>query len=169
MRIRTQYYYSRKLKLAIALVLFIVGLCGCTRNNGDIGPWFGTWKLTEITIDGTPEASYGGNVFWKFQNDVFVMLRRNMNPNESSAENRYGTWSESNDYLFIDFTNYDDSNPPENGAAGEGIYAPFLETHFILGGVSQLKIVNQSGSEAYLMFTSPADGKTYGYRIRKQE
>ena len=43
---------------------------GCTRNNGDIGNWFGRWQITEILADGTPESGYRGEFFLDFQNDI---------------------------------------------------------------------------------------------------
>ena len=161
-------YITRKLAAMFVMILVMTGFCGCTRNNGDIGPWFGTWKLTEITIDGTADAGYKGNIFWKFQNDVFEMVRVNTNSVDTYADTHYATWNEDNGYIFVNFSNYDDNNPPAEGASGNGIYAPFLETHFIVGGVTQLKIESQSGSDAYFTFTSPEDGKTYGYRLKKQ-
>ena len=36
--------------LLIAILLPVIA--GCTRNDGDIGTWFGSWKLERITIDG---------------------------------------------------------------------------------------------------------------------
>ena len=35
-------------------------MSGCTHNNGDIGPWFGTWQVTGIDADGAPLAEYDG-------------------------------------------------------------------------------------------------------------
>ena len=161
-------YIIRKLAVALVSVMVMTGISSCTRNNGDIGPWFGTWKLTEITVDGTSDAGYEGNIFWKFQNDVFEMVRVNQDDVESYADTHYATWNEDNGYLFVNFRNSDDNNPAAEGEAGNGIYAPFPDSHFIVGGVTQLKIESQSGGDAYLTFTSPVDGKTYGYRLKKQ-
>ena len=79
-------YIIRKLAVVLVSVMVMTGISSCTRNNGDIGPWFGTWKLTEITVDGTSDAGYEGNIFWKFQNDVFEMVRVNQHAVESYAD-----------------------------------------------------------------------------------
>ena len=38
----------------IISVLVATALLSCTRNNGDIGPQFGTWQLDEIFIENAP-------------------------------------------------------------------------------------------------------------------
>lgn len=37
---------------SVCLLLFVVS--GCTRNNGDIGDWFGKWQVTEVKVNGLP-------------------------------------------------------------------------------------------------------------------
>ena len=36
---------------AIALLLVIVATA-CTHNDGDIGPWFGLWRVERLIVDG---------------------------------------------------------------------------------------------------------------------
>ena len=54
----------RKALRIIAAVVMTAISGSCTHNNGDIGPWFGEWKLTSIEIDGSPDAAYKANTFW---------------------------------------------------------------------------------------------------------
>jgi len=64
---------------------------GCTQNNGDIGEWFGEWHLRSIEINGTDDASYTGDVLWKFQNNIVEMVV--VNDTGHSHTEHYGTWS----------------------------------------------------------------------------
>lgn len=142
-------------------------LCGCTHNNGDIGPWFGTWKLEKITIDGEPDSQYGANIFWKFQTGVFSMVEVTSDTPAKGYNEIFGTWNEDNGYLFLDFNHHDDTTPTESSANSEGRYAPFEETHLPGGVESMLKIESLIGKKAFLTFDSPNDGKIYGYYLEK--
>lgn len=53
------------------MIMVVLAMAACTTNNGDIGPWFGMWKVTEIKCDGVNEDQYAGNMFFKFQSTVF--------------------------------------------------------------------------------------------------
>lgn len=148
----------------IILTAVINLLTGCTRNNGDIGPWFGTWKLDEITIDGNVSEEYDGNVFWKFHNNVFEMVKMMTDDKGHGYGTCFATWSEADGYLIIDFRQHDDQYNPEDW---NGLYRPFLETHLPVNGVADIKIVKLSGSKAQLTYYSSEDGKTYGYTLSK--
>ena len=58
-------------RISHILILFAVLLAtGCTHNNGDIGHLFGTWKVTEATINDRPYDFDGNTLFFAFQNNV---------------------------------------------------------------------------------------------------
>ena len=58
-------------RISYILILFAVLLAtGCTHNNGDIGHLFGTWKVTEATINDRPYDFDGNTLFFAFQNNV---------------------------------------------------------------------------------------------------
>ncbi|MDE6525025.1 MAG: lipocalin-like domain-containing protein, partial [Paramuribaculum sp.] len=71
----------RYLSVILSVVALTMLSAGCTRNNGDIGPWFGTWQVTRIDVDGVPADCYRGNVVMKFQSHV--MESRTQNDNHS--------------------------------------------------------------------------------------
>ena len=73
------------------LLAAMLMVASCTTNNGDIGPWFGTWRVTEITTDGVADADYQGNMFFKFQSTVFEML---LVHDDHGTENRFGIWND---------------------------------------------------------------------------
>lgn len=148
-------------------IAFAVIAGGCTRNNGSIGDWFGTWQLTEICTDGVPDEGYEGNIFWKFQNCVICMVRVDTAPGANEREEVCGTWEETDGTLLLEFSYSDERNPVSAGESGMGIYAPFEETHIPYGVVSELVIERGTGREKTFRYFSP-DGVTYTYTIRKQ-
>lgn len=95
------------------------------------------------------------------------MVRVDTAPGANEREDAYGTWSEKDGTLLLDFSYSDDRNPPVAGNAGTGKYAPFAETHIPYGEVSALVIESASGNSKTLRYFSP-DGRTYTYKIRKQ-
>lgn len=148
--------------LHIIAILALTAIAGsCTHNNGDIGPWFGEWKLTAIEIDGTPDAAYKENIFWAFQTSVIEMIQVDpVTANVSNYGQRWGTWSQDGNTLTLNFTHHDDS-----AAEGSGKYTPYPATH-LPGGVSKLDIIKLSGSEIKLSYTAE-DGKVYRYSLKK--
>lgn len=143
----------------LALMFLIVSLSSCTHNNGDIGDYFGMWKLETITIDGEKDSEYEGNVFWRFQNEVIGMTRVNEEMHASSGS--YGTWKElEGDVLQLNFTHSDNYNP-----AGSFYYSPLPETYLPVG-ISNLDILSQSGSEMKLRYMD-VDGRQIDYKFKK--
>ena len=148
----------KKIFLIFLPLLAILG-AGCTHNDGDIGPWFGTWQLEEITADGTVDTGYHHDIFWQFQNTVFCMRKVTA---MHDVYPRWGTWQETgNDILRLDFTNHDNDHPE-----GSTIYIPFPETHIRPNGITELKIMEMSGSELHLQYAAP-EGTLYDYYLKK--
>ena len=90
---------TTKASTIIAVVLAIVA-AACTHNNGDIGPWFGAWKVEAITVDGAPKADYGGNLFFEFQSTVVKMC---LVGDHHSTTNVMGNWDEDGGVLHLNF------------------------------------------------------------------
>lgn len=148
--------------LTLTVIAAATLLTGCTHNNGDIGRWFGTWTVERILVDGEPYARYEHNMVWKFQNSVFSMQLIDTDPGIHDRQQRWGSWSEADGALIIDFNHSDDACAP-----GEGIYAPFPVSLLNRGGASVLRIASDKGSEVTLTFTS-ARGENVTYIIKKQ-
>lgn len=128
-------------------VLLSTVISGCTHNNGDIGEWFGTWKVTEITIDSTNDSTYTGNMFWLFQSSVICM--RTMDENHGYTDH-WGSWKELPDsHLELNFTHYDNDNEP-----GSWIYRPAPASRLPVA-VNILTISHLSRSSAILSYTTP--------------
>lgn len=81
----------KKTLLYIASLLVAVLVLGaCTRNHGDIGIWFGTWHVEQITAAGTP-VNVEGDYFFQFQSHVFRVSQ--VYGHEQTVES-YGAWQE---------------------------------------------------------------------------
>lgn len=144
--------FSYILLLAAALMLG-----GCTRNNGHIGAWFGTWRLTAIDIDGQPDEAYPGNVVWKFHSDIVSIMT--VDDIEHEAIPAWGTWSEADGALTLNFSYSDDANPNEWDK-----YTPPASTH-IPAGITQFDILKLSTAEIILKYVAP--DATYTYFLKK--
>ncbi len=141
------------------ILLLVAGISalviGCTHNDGDIGGYFGTWKLEEITADGEEVAEYGKDIFWQFQSTVFCMRMVQENHNQ---ETRWGTWYEDSGFLYIDFSH---SETEESGTK----YAPFPITHFETA-LNRLEIMNFSKRRMTVELVG-TDGVIYRYKLKK--
>ena len=135
-------------KIMMTLVLLAVA-ASCTCNDGDIGPWWGRWKVTTIECNGEQIDSYKGNIFFAFQSSVFLMTKVGEN---SELSGRYGVWSDDGKgTLVISF-------PDEH-------YKPFPELHFSAERnlLSYDKVVNKG----FTLTAVAADGNTYIYHLVK--
>lgn len=153
---------TKRIFNAIIAVMAIVLLSACTHNDGNIGHWFGSWKLRQITINGENDEAYQGNVFWKFQSEVVQMSQLSSYHGRTDA---WGSWkevdAEGKSFLRLDFTHSDDKT-----SAGTGKYAPIPATH-LQSGISTLEILSISGSKLQLRYIAE-DATVYTYVFSKQ-
>ena len=144
------YRTPRGLLLLTLLMVMVALTPGCTRNNGDIGDWFGTWRLEEITVDGEDDPDYPRPaMIWKFQGPIIQLLL----PDDATHQCQAGTgsWHTDDGYLYVDFSWKID------GGWYDVIH---------LAEQSRLKVLHLSGSSMRLEYTSP-ESKVYTYRLRK--
>lgn len=139
----------KKATLHIFLLVFaVISLASCTRNHGDIGPWFGTWYVEQITADGTRVHDVEGNYFFQFQSKVFRVSRvYGLNQMEES----FGTWQENDGKMTISF--------PDPSAFY--IHMPGLEEH------NDFSVTTTSSSQMTLTKTDAA-GTVMAYYLKKQ-
>lgn len=145
----------------VALLLPIMMLLwgGCTRNNGDIGKWFGKWQLQQLTIDGQPSESVAsGRFFWDFQNDIIRIDC--VKSYEHQVNYCIGTWSQSSDNaMTLNFSHTDDHNI---------FHAPFRDMHFPADAPFTLTIISQSGKECVMKRVDESTSTEYCYYLRKR-
>lgn len=142
-------------KVLFAVALF--ALSACTHNNGDIGEYFGEWKLESITVDSEPDANYKGDIFWAFQASVFNMQQVS---EDYSYSQSWGTWEEDGNILRLNFTHSDNLHPQ-----GSSYYSPLPDTR-LPKGITDLEIYKMTGSRMELGFVD-SEGQTIRYKLKK--
>lgn len=133
--------------MAIAAVVALVA-AGCTHNNGDIGRWFGLWKVENITVNGSNDSNYTGNIFFAFQNTTFEQKQVHA---DQGVTQMIGEWREEGDMLTITFP-FDRYYPIDGYMQGGG-----KENHLTVGG---------NGKHLQLTLTTKA-GATVVYFLEK--
>ena len=136
-----------KKTLFIISILSVLVLASCTRNHGDIGIWFGTWHVEQITAGGTP-VNVEGDYFFQFQSHVFKVTQ--VSGHEQTVES-YGTWTEDDDDMTITFPD----------PTVYYIVMPGLEA------TNDFRVTTTSSREVTLT-KSDATGTSYAYRLKKQ-
>ena len=142
---------ATNLKLYGLVILISIALSACTHNNGNIGPIFGKWKLTEIIESENSINSYSGNIYWSFQNTTMGIIRVN---EYNSYTETYCNWSieDNNNYIIFDFA--DDR------------YHPFPELGMPYPRC-EMKIQKLNGSEMILYLNASSNGTPRIYKFIK--
>ena len=142
----------------LLLTVVLTALCGCTRNNGDIGDLFGTWRVEEITADGEPTELFTPEKLaytWAFQSHIIYI--QTIKPHDSYDRAR-GTWVQDGDILALDFNHTD--------IDGDLNYTPPAEMHLVADGITRLEIKELTNKRIHLEYTA-ADGIRYAYFLKK--
>lgn len=135
-------------KIISTLALLFV-LTGCIQNNGNIGPWFGQWKVERLTIDGKDDSNYAGNVFFRFQASVFSVYISY--PDKHTSGIYYGTWTENGDYVDVVFNTKESSVPT----------SVYLKEQFCF------RVIENNHKTKILEFVDEDTGITYTYYLKK--
>ena len=144
---------------SVCLLLFVVS--GCTRNNGDIGDWFGKWQVTEVKVNGLPEDDYEPRYFWEFQNDIIRMVWVGPEGYDRDTYYCFGTWKQPSDNTVVfDFSHSDDD--------GSLLYRPFSAMHFPADPPFTLTISDNGGKECVMKYIDEATSSEYTYTLRKR-
>lgn len=143
-------------KIYIAIVMSFLFLCGCTQNNGNIGPIYGSWSLVGISEVGVPLDLEGETVF-SFQNEIVQVVRLAESP--YIGEYRYGNFSISDDVLTLRFQ----SHPTQSGSY---MYMTPTWLHFPEDGKPIPLDIRKLGSGSMILDLSN-DGKKYTYTFKR--
>ncbi|MCM1441828.1 MAG: hypothetical protein NC131_21845 [Roseburia sp.] len=137
----------------MALLMVAIGLTtGCTRNDGDIGVWFGTWVVESIIRDNTPLTDNDEVIVMIFQSSV--LETKAINPLGDNY-GRFATWHESDGVMIIDAA----SDATEIKGLYAGLQLPNVD------GI-RLEILEQTSKRAILQWYSPY-GFKLTYKLRK--
>lgn len=151
----------KHIKQIILYITLLFVSAACTTNNGDIGLYYGSWALDEVLIDGVADAAWNDDgrwTTWSFQNNVIGVTRVN---EHQEFEICWGTWSEENGKLLLDYRHHDD-----NYAAGTGQYRAPYWIYMTTNQVTELDITSQT-SKAMTLNTVDSSGRKITYILRK--
>ena len=137
---------KKTLLYTISLIALLL-MASCTRNHGDIGPWFGTWHVEQVTAAGTP-VNVEGDYFFQFQSKVFRVSQ--VYGHEQLVES-FGTWDENGSTMTVDFPD----------PTVYYMVMPGLEAHTAF-------TVNTASSGDVTFTKTANDGTTYTSRLKKQ-
>ena len=142
-----------KKTLYILSVIMVLVLGSCTRNHGDIGPWFGTWHVESITAQSDTYqyielVEVEGDYFFQFQSKVFRVSK--VYGHEQLVES-FGTWDENDGKMTISFPDPDVFY----------IEMPGLENY------NDFIVTTTSSGEVTFTKTDAA-GTRFAYHLRKQ-
>lgn len=138
------------------LSAILLTLCGCTQNNGYLGPLFGSWTLLEITQNGSPVEPGDGTVF-SFQNEI-VSIIRYVDPPYTMVT-KYGNFSHTGNELTLMFQ----SSPTPSGS---NEYMPPGWLHFPKDEtILPFEVRKLTRSEMVLVLD--ADGTLTSYSFKK--
>lgn len=143
----------------ILAAIILATVCGCTKNDGDIGHLFGSWIVQEITVDGITDSSYNGNVVWSFQSSI---IRMSVVLPHHQVDNYMGSWSQTNNMLTLNFTHSSAGTAPGTGEYG---FAPGM--HLPEKGIVELTIIT-AGAKSMTLQYDKTDGTSIVYRLSKQ-
>lgn len=131
---------------------------GCTHNNGDIGPLFGQWIMTEMTVDGDmPDIMVPTDWNWRFQSHVLMISHVDRTAHTDTQY--WASWQQEGNTLTVNFRNTD--------PAIDFYYDYPRELGFTEATTYSLQIVASSSKEMTLRMVNPA-GLTYVYTLKKQ-
>ena len=141
------------LKTIIYMFILSLALGSCTRNHGDIGPWFGTWHVESITAQGgiyqyIVPVDVEGDYFFQFQSKVF---RVSLVSERNKLVESFGTWDENDGKMTITFPDPDVFY----------IEMPGLEAY------NDFTITTTSSREVTFTKTD-ATGTTFAYHLKRQ-
>ena len=141
------------LKTIIYMFILSLALGSCTRNHGDIGPWFGTWHVESITAQGgiyqyIVPVDVEGDYFFQFQSKVF---RVSLVSERNKLVESFGTWDENDGKMTITFPDPDVFY----------IEMPGLEAY------NDFTVTTTSSREVTFTKTD-ATGTTFAYHLERQ-
>lgn len=143
-RLATQILFS---------ALLFMALSGCTKNNGDIGLWFGLWHLDSIEIDGEPDATYDGHYYFLFQGKVFCI--RWVDELQHEYFESYAQWQEGDDGTTMTISFLDNRYMPQINSSVPKNY---------LSTVTTLTVDTITSKNLVMHYTSD-NATTYTYHL----
>lgn len=144
--------------LALTLALALA-LGSCNKNDGDIGPLFGIWRVEKVTRDGVDvdlHADGAEMITLTFQNAI---LEINTTDAHHYLTTCLANWSREGQDLNLEFDNSD-------ATGNTARYTPPAILGWKYGEVCQTQIVSLTSSRMELHYTD-GQGADYRYWLKK--
>lgn len=139
-----------------AALALVVTSC---QNNGDIGDYFGTWRVESYFVDGVSVTDNVTNTTFSFQASVVHVT---LTTDEFMSQQQcFGSWSEEGDRLTLNFANGDDSNP-----VGTNFYHAPAWLGMTSDAPMSLIVSERSGSKMTWTYTTDS-GTKHIYKLKK--
>lgn len=106
---------SKHIALIVALLMAVA--TSCTSNDGNIGFWFGQWKVTSITVNDSIATSQDRTLYFSFQSGV---IEQKIIYSAHAYNQAFGSWSENEAQKTVTFTFYEDLYEPIDGYLSTG-------------------------------------------------
>lgn len=146
------------LRFIILPLLLAAVTTGCTHNDGDIGPWFGTWAMSGMTVDGeTPKDFNPTATVWEFQSELVVIRLLGEHHDIDAAS--WGTWREADGHLYLDYTH----NSQHTGLSEYDAPVWLMMEN---DSVIDLTIAERGNRSMILRYSAP-DGRIITYTLKK--
>lgn len=133
-------------------------LSSCMQHNGNIGDWFGTWKVESISINGISDAAYEGNLFFQFQTDIVCLNQVDTDVSNSSMR-VFGRWRDEGSTLVLDFSYTADGM--------DGSFTPPEDT-YLSKGENILKLQKESSRRMLWTLEKTDTSQIIIYSLKKQ-
>lgn len=143
----------------LSVLLAVMALTAC-QNDGQIGFWYGTWRVDSYECDGQAVMQPAGqNTFFSFQGAVVCATI--VSDDHGDHTRNYGTWTDDGLTITLNFTHSDSSTPQ----GGNGYTPPAW-----MGMTSEYPMtIEVAGRDTDDMTWSwlSRDGKTHIYKLHK--
>lgn len=151
-----------KIMKGIKILLFAL-IClvaqGCTRNDGNIGPLWGTWRVVSMEIDNEKDETYKGTLYFCFQASVYCQ-RYVYDEKGHVLQEGYAFWEYVNDDILVIFPGIREGAHRPLDISGMQIGENFLKVEYFKGDDLVLLYVNDNQE-------SSKYGTQYRYRLKR--
>lgn len=138
------------------LLVAMLAMSSCTKNEGNIGYWFGLWHLDSIELDGVTDEDYDGSYYFKFQGEVFCISW--VNNQTHDYDEHFAEWESSDDDSFLTINFVDNRWSPSFNDYQPNTYLKTITT---------LKVLTLNNTTMVLFYADEDTGVTVTYNLTR--
>lgn len=142
--------------LLFALICLVTQ--SCTRNDGAIGPIWGTWRVTSMEINNERDDTYSGTLYFCFQSSVYC--QRYVYEETYDRSEGYASWKYVGEDILVYFPGIKEGAHKPLPISGMQIGENFLDVEYFEGDDMVISYTNDNPE-------SPKHGTQYRYRLKR--